>query len=640
MSTNVIETPERDHVARAALAAALLPIIVTIVRNLGSEVQLGDAGYFVARSRDVLTTHHPFVGAYSSGSAGPNSEPLNNLGPLQLDLLAPFTKLDPLWGAVLGTGALSAASVVVVWLVARRMFTQTGVVAVMLATLALEASIGTEMMIDARQQATLILPFWSLLWCAAGVAAGVVWALPALAFVASLTTQTHLSYVVPTFTIVTAALLIVALDIQPVDRRRLGRPLAMTAVVVVVCWAQTLWDQFAGAGNVSRVAGASGGTGIGLRRGAGVLTESVLLPPFGSGGHLDRFLDESFLGEPTVSTAASIATMGLWIGALLASFALARRREHSASGAVVGVAFAALVGGLAAAAGLPPHPLFGIVPQNYFWMWPIGAFAICGIIATVASVVPVRWNSRRLTLGLGAASILAGLLLIRSTDYWDDVEVDETAARSLLDAVDADLAEAGIDGPVVLDFLTGVDEYDTAFIFLAELDAAGIEYRFPAGALNLERFGEDRCADGSETWFLTPLNGVPARVETADDELVLIDVDLVSDADVRELAELDTRIGDAIRTGDVTVNEATAAYLGVEIPIDYRTVRSTDGRPATGLTEDLGPLYEGGMVDITGAATDDFDRWLAVSQRVDGQRLALIATPADLADEEICSPGR
>ena len=54
---------------------------------------IGDAAYFTVRSRDVLTSHSPLLGAWSSGSAVVGV-PVNNLGPLQLDLLAPFTKIS------------------------------------------------------------------------------------------------------------------------------------------------------------------------------------------------------------------------------------------------------------------------------------------------------------------------------------------------------------------------------------------------------------------------------------------------------------------------------------------------------------------------------------------------------------------
>ncbi len=66
----------------------------------------------------MLSRHNPLVGAWSNGSRVIGVW-LNNLGPLQLDLCAPFTKLDPYWGTALGVGAVNVAAIVGVWLVAR-----------------------------------------------------------------------------------------------------------------------------------------------------------------------------------------------------------------------------------------------------------------------------------------------------------------------------------------------------------------------------------------------------------------------------------------------------------------------------------------------------------------------------------------
>ena len=70
---------------------------------------VGDAAYFTVRSRDVLTAHHPLLGAWSSGSSVVGV-PVNNLGPLQLDLLAPFTKVAPYLGTGIGAALANAAA--------------------------------------------------------------------------------------------------------------------------------------------------------------------------------------------------------------------------------------------------------------------------------------------------------------------------------------------------------------------------------------------------------------------------------------------------------------------------------------------------------------------------------------------------
>ena len=101
--------PARDAPARAAATPARwpsaspssqpsLPTVVMI--DPGGGVGLGAAVRRRLLHRalaDVATAHNPLVGAWSMGSREVGVW-INNLGPLQLDLLAPFTKLDPYWG--------------------------------------------------------------------------------------------------------------------------------------------------------------------------------------------------------------------------------------------------------------------------------------------------------------------------------------------------------------------------------------------------------------------------------------------------------------------------------------------------------------------------------------------------------------
>ena len=157
---------------RIALAAAVLPAVVMVVRAAADGwVPLFDAAYFTVRSRDVATSHNPLVGAWSMGSREVGAW-LNNLGPLQLDVLAPFTKLDPYWGTAAGVAATNIAAIVGVWLVSRRLLGPVGVVGAMAATVLLELNEGSLMLIEARQQLALVLPMWCMLWLAAATWTG------------------------------------------------------------------------------------------------------------------------------------------------------------------------------------------------------------------------------------------------------------------------------------------------------------------------------------------------------------------------------------------------------------------------------------------------------------------------------------
>jgi len=130
---------------RIALAAAVLPTVVMVLRAATEGwVPLFDAAYFTVRSRDVATSHNPVVGAWSMGSREVGSW-LNNLGPLQLDVLAPFTKVDPYWGTAAGVAATNIVAIVGVWLVSRRLLGPVGVVGAMAATVLLQLNEGSLM---------------------------------------------------------------------------------------------------------------------------------------------------------------------------------------------------------------------------------------------------------------------------------------------------------------------------------------------------------------------------------------------------------------------------------------------------------------------------------------------------------------
>src|SRR5262245_31662811 len=164
--------PWRRRFSLGMLALALVPIGVSVGRAIANGwVPIFDAGYFTVRSRDVLTRHHPFLGAWSSASATLDAK-IRNLGPLQLDLLAPFTKIDPYRGTAIGVAVVAAASVVAVWWSARRVLGPFGAGAAMVATIALEAAVGSQAFIDPSQQLYLLMPYWALLWLTWAVATG------------------------------------------------------------------------------------------------------------------------------------------------------------------------------------------------------------------------------------------------------------------------------------------------------------------------------------------------------------------------------------------------------------------------------------------------------------------------------------
>ncbi|MBA3286914.1 MAG: hypothetical protein H0U21_02650, partial [Acidimicrobiia bacterium] len=269
-------------------AVAVLPIVVHVVRYLvDGAAPIGDAAYFTVRSVDVGTRHHPLLGAWSSGSAALTA-PVNNLGPLQLDLLAPFTKVAPFAGTFVGIAAMNAAAVVGVGAAARRVGGR-GMAMVALATISVVTwSLGSFLLVDARQQHALMLPFGCLLFLCWVVTAGDRAAAPFAVLTGSLIVQTHLSYLFPVVAVAVTTVTVAvigwwrsrrAVD-PPASTRWYVGPTAISVVVLAVCWVQPLIDQLWGRGNMRNLLGAAdeGKPGPGLGRGLRILA-TVLTDP-------------------------------------------------------------------------------------------------------------------------------------------------------------------------------------------------------------------------------------------------------------------------------------------------------------------------------------------------------------------------
>ena len=289
--------------------SALVPFVVAVVRATVKDwTPVGDAAYFTVRSADVLTAHHPLVGAWSSGSSVVGV-PVNNLGPLQLDLLAPFTKVTPYLGTAIGSALINAASVVAVWTVARRMFRPAVVVAVMLGTTLFVASLGLSWLIDARQQAAMVLPLFALLWMSAAMWMGVRIAVPIALVVASLIIQTHFTYAYQ-------PRLVFVVGVVGLDRRHLAHRGRLApggdrgrVVLGALCWIQPLLDQFGGTGtsapcSARRVIGPVPARGGGPDRRRGRARAAVLAP-----GSMGTFL----LPYDGISLAGAVAAVSVWL---------------------------------------------------------------------------------------------------------------------------------------------------------------------------------------------------------------------------------------------------------------------------------------------------------------------------------------
>ena len=514
----------RSFARRLDVLATLLvclPIGWHAARAAASDwVPIGDDAYFTLRSMDVATEHHPWLGAWSSGSVGVDRS-VNNLGPLQLDLLAPFTRFAPSGGTAIAVGLINIAAVVVAaWLIGRIGGRRATLVAMIPIGL-LSWTMGSEMLITPRQHQFLLLTYLCFLIACWAAAAGDRWAMVPAVGTASLLTQTHLSY-----PILVAAVGLVAVAGQTVawwrsdDRSRWTAPWSTSALLAVVLWWQTAYDQFFVWGNFTDVL-ASPGTGEqpGVRTAASIVGGMLFDP----GSYVRRGYAD-FDPELLDGSAAAVAVFALVV-VLGASAVVAYLRRRPAAAAGLAVASVA-VGAAVIDASQLPVTVFGLTPFNYRWLWPTATFLLIGVVVAISRVDIVdRWlDDRRAAFGIvGVVGILAAVNLPVSLQVPDPAryEMDQDGVASLMEQ----LADVALDGPVVIDQTNMYFGHSYGYPTAVVLRDRGVEYRF-VSAMQERRFGADRVADGTETTTLVLWAGADADARRDDPSTVVwVDVD-------------------------------------------------------------------------------------------------------------------
>jgi hypothetical protein len=476
----------------------------------GHWVPIGDDAYFTVRSRDVLTSHHPLLGAWSSGSLDLKT-PVNNLGPTQLDLLAPFTRFTPMGGTAIGVALINVVAVAVIaWLITRIAGTRA-VLPAMCAVGLLTWTMGSEMLITPRQHQAMILPYLCLLVAAWAVTAGDRWGIVVAVAAGSLVAQTHLSY--PVLVAALTALMVVGQVVAARTGNASGgrRPFVVAAVLGAVLWIQTAIDQFAGWGNLGHVLFGSGDAGrAGLARGARIVAATLVSPyTFLRPGY--REFDDS------VRFASVWQSIAFWLGLGIAigwvTMVVKRRGMRPAAGALV--AIVAVLAGVVDAAMLP-RTTFGYTIMNYRWLWATGAFVLMLAFVAAARWAEVEARDRRTgTAFLAVASAvlvvpaLANLPRSDQNVLADQYFSEQRSIEAALGQVDGELDQLAIDGPIVVDDSAMYFGHGYTYPLLVAMQEHGVDFRFD-DAFQERRFGSGRVSDGSETQRLRLVSGDPA----------------------------------------------------------------------------------------------------------------------------------
>lgn len=516
MTDPTTEPAAPDGLARQRLLAATTVVVVGLTvawhgvrAAAGSWVPTGDDAYFTLRSLDVATSHHPLLGAWSSGSADVDRQ-VNNLGPLQLDLLAPFTKLSWAGGTAVAVVAVHLAAILATAWLAHRIGGPRTVVATMVGVALLTWIMGSEMLVTPRQHQFLLLTYLCALVAAWAATAGDRWAPLVLVVAGSLAAQTHLSY-----PILVAALAVPAIAGQTLawraapERASLHRAWAWTAGVGVVLWVQTLVDQLVGWGNFTDVVLASGGgSAPGLGTGTRIVAD-VLVAPTG-------YLRPGFATyDPASSVGGDVRVallILLWL-AVVAAAVLAARSARRTAAAGLAVAATAVAAGVLDAARLPTTQ-FDLVAANYRWLWPTAAFLVAGVVALALTLLGDLRPAVPAIAAVGAVvALLAAVNVPRSyqIDRPDEYRSGQVAVADVTEQLLHELPRRSVSGPVAIDQDEMYFGHPFGYplgIVVAEL---GLDYRFE-GAGQARRFGRSRVATGDEPTRLVLHHGDEAVV--------------------------------------------------------------------------------------------------------------------------------
>ncbi len=507
-------SPLGRSIAATALAAA--PVVVAAVRAIATGwVPTGDDAYFTLRSMDVATEHHPLVGAWSSGSTDLDRH-VNNLGPMQLDLLAPFTKVAPFGGTAVGVAVVHVVAIVAIAWVVFRVGGHRVVLPMMAGVALMSWVMGSEMLITPRQHQFLLIPFLLVLASAWAATAGDRWALVPFAIAGSLVVQTHLSYPILVAGLVVPVIVGQIATIRAdgsLDRWR--RPLSVAGGLIVLLWIQTLIDQVGGWGNAGAVLSSPGDTeAAGLRTGFRIVADVLAGRSAYTRPGYGVFDPNARLATMLQGTLFAV----LWLAMIAALVVAVRRRGRSALTAWFAVTVAALTAAVVNAAQLPVT-IFGLNGFNYRWLWPIAAWLAFGLLA--ASLLLAERFERSSTGSTAIGLVLVGLSIANLPEAIETREPAQYAEwRRVVAEMTDQLTAVDLVEPVVIDQSMLFFGHPYAYPVGVVLRERGVDYRYE-GEMQWRRFGESRVADGSEPTRLVIWHGDEAALRWNDDDVVV-----------------------------------------------------------------------------------------------------------------------
>lgn len=605
-----------------------LPIVVATVRALTTGwLALGDSALLGIRAADVGTRHHPFLGSWSSSSLTLGEE-VHNPGPLYLDLVAgPLKALGPSVGLAVGVMAVNVAASVIAVLTARRVDGRRGLMAVTAAIVAIEWTMGSELLFDIWQPNALVLPMMAMIVVTWALAAADIAALPLALGIGSVIVQTHLSFLYLTLVLVAAGLALAVVGHRrgppgPGSGRALAlwrTPLVASGIVLSVAWAQPLWQQFVGSGpgNLTSLLSAAGrdSSHIGLGRGVELVAARMVLPPW-----WDRSSYDADVGALPSTVVASIAVAILVAALVVIERAVASDRALQR---MVDVSMVLICGCLVTFA-LMPRNVTGFVPHTWRWLWPASAFVTVSILSAASTLVP---PARKTAVRMSAVAVVVLVALASLPTHV--AGTGPTAYRDVTPTAEALVSQASVledRGPLLFDTTTLAfeDPYHTAL--LTELQHRGVPFVFDGP--DVAQFGDARRYDGSARWRIWERTGVRALGPEPGASRVMF-VDGLGDVRAARLAELEAELADPLDERGLTLTDAGRAALERgELELDPGAI--APGAGAFAALAFYGHLVNNGTLAAPPDLADGVAELLALRRIRDRYTVAVYLAPASV----------
>jgi hypothetical protein len=598
-------------------------------------VPIGDDAIFAIRARDVFSAHPPLLGTWTSASLTTKID-INNPGPLLYDALALPTTLfgSAGIGVAIGAAAINIACALGFGVIAyRRGGAAIGSIAMAIVAV-LAWTMGSAALVDPVQTTSLLFPFLLLIALIWAASCDELWSWPWIVGVGSLVAQTYVTYAYFIPILMVWAAVAVVLRFRAVRRAdpdawhalsaRARRSGIIAAVVLVLCWAQPLWEQLTGrgAGNISRLVRSvrAAPPTFGPSSGTRVVAQVITRPPWWFRPSFRQFLASG--PKHTVSLAFAAVTLLVLLAVMAWLARVTIRRGDRDFGYALVTAIVAVLAALFTAARVPTGGL-AITQHTFRWLWPIAAFMWFAII----SVLVRRYLTTRTQVQWVSATCiaLAGVVGLLNLPWTDQGATAQQADIPVAHDLGRQLAHARIPGPVLVD-LRGekfADPFGTAV--LVQLQRHGVRFVTPDPGL-LYQLGYFRHYDGTNARAGIVLReGDDVHSAPAGSQLLAQHLGL----DTKERAELDalvTQLTAYIDVRGLQLNERGAAAVRHGDLVPFTADQVQDPASLFG-SRVLVPFALGGDLQVDSNTAKQFARYAELQRRWDEQTVAVYLTP-------------